>query len=123
MVGRMGLTRHVDILIYSRCGDSHYRVDLRGVLLARSGWRDTASALSSVEQASGISMLALAGLTASISPHLIFPPSSLLAQRLRHSFLVFANVSTRMFSSWSGRLMIGYFAVFLSPFRVVFQSI
>ena len=45
-----GLTRPADILLYSWRGDSHCCVDLVGVSPARSGWRDAASALSSVEQ-------------------------------------------------------------------------
>ena len=52
-------------------------------------------------------VLALARLTASISSHLGFPPLAPLARRLRHSSLVFASVSARMFRSQSGRLMIG----------------
>ena len=45
-----GLTRPADILLYSWRGDSHCCVDLVGVSPARSGWRDAAAALPSVEQ-------------------------------------------------------------------------
>ena len=48
--GHSRLTRPVDVLLYSWRGDSHWCVDLVGVSPARSGLRDDASALMSVEQ-------------------------------------------------------------------------
>ena len=44
------MTRHTDILLYSWRGDSHCCVYLVGVSPARSGWRDAASALASIEK-------------------------------------------------------------------------
>ena len=45
-----GLTKHADILLYAWRGDHRCSVDLVGVSPARNGWKDSTTALSSVEQ-------------------------------------------------------------------------